>query len=188
MIEQILQWDQEIFVYLNHFGQKHFDGFWIFFTNQKNWIPLYLFVAIAYFKYLGWKKALSALAVIGIFLAICDQSTNFIKAYFHRLRPSEDPFLEGKIRELLHPNNHSFISGHASNSTVFVWFSIFLIKKYSPWIFTLLLWWMLFMYSRIYVGVHYPLDIVFGILWGFLLVIPAKLLYQKLAKKMQDTE
>ncbi len=182
MIEHIIHWDQDIFVYLNHLGSKTYDNFWLFFTNQKNWIFLYLFVAGLYFYFLGWKKALFALIFIGIGLGICNETTDFFKSFFNRLRPSDAPFLEGKIRELLHPHNKSFISGHASNSTVFVWFSIFLLKKHTKLIYLLTIWWLIFMYSRIYVGVHYPSDIIAGIIWGLLITLIISKLYKKLVK------
>jgi len=181
-MEQVLQWDQDLFVFLNKLGISGWDTFWLWMTNQRHWIFLYLLVLLAYFYYLGWRKALISIVLIAIFLGICDQTTNLFKTYFHRLRPSQDPVLEGKIRELLHPHNYSFISGHASNSTLFVWFSIYLLKKYTKWVYLLVIWWLLFMYSRIYVGVHYPLDIIFGIVWGLLLYKFLVFIYTKTLK------
>ena len=179
-MDQLLHWDQDLFIFLNKFGQAGFDTFWLFFTNQSNWIFLYVFIALLYFYKLGWRKALFTVALLALALGICDQTTNLFKAYFHRLRPSQDPLLDGKIRALLHPHNYSFISGHASNSTLFVWFTITVLRKYTRWIYLLLIWWVLFMYSRIYVGVHYPLDIFFGILWGLILYKITLWIYHKL--------
>ncbi len=173
----IRQWDEDLFIYLNSLGSHHYDAFWLFVTNQFHWVILYVLVAGLYFYYLGWKKGLTALLLIFIFLGLCDQSTNFIKNYFLRLRPSADPALSGRIRDLIHPHNYSFVSGHASNSTVFVWFSIFLLRKYTKYIYVLVIWWLIFMYSRIYVGVHYPLDILGGILWGLILTFLARYLF-----------
>ena len=183
-MDSILYWDQQIFEWLNHLGTPFFDSFWLWITNQRHWIFLYVLTAIGYFYFLGWRKALISLVLIGILLGICDQSTNFIKHYIGRLRPSQDPLLQNHIRDLLHPSNPSFISGHASNSTLYVWFSIYLLRKYTRWIYLLIIWWLLFMYSRIYVGVHYPLDILFGILWGLLLYRLAVWLHQKIMKRL----
>lgn len=182
-MEQLLYWDQQFFIELNRLGQASYDSFWLFVTNQRNWIPLYLIIITLYFYFLGWRKALLSLVVIGLFLGICDQTTNFIKDFVHRLRPSQEPFLDGKIRELLNLHNYSFISGHASNSTLFVWFSIYLLKLHTRWIYLLLIWWLLFMYSRIYVGVHYPLDIIFGIIWGLILYKTAVFVHSRLMEK-----
>ena len=179
-MDQILQWDRQIFEFLNRLGQPDFDNFWLFITNQSNWIFLYIIIVIAFFYYLGWRKALISILILILFLGLCDQSTNFFKAYFHRLRPSQDSSLSNHIRALLHPHNYSFISGHASNSTLFVWFSIYLLRQKARRIYLLIIWWLLFMYSRIYVGVHYPLDIIAGIIWGIVLWRLATYVYQKI--------
>ncbi len=183
-MHDILHWDQVIFRFFNRLGSPDFDAFWLFVTNQRHWIFLYLVVVAVYFYYLGWRKALYTIVLLAIALGICDQTTNFFKAYFHRLRPSQEPMLKGHIRDLLHPRNYSFISGHASNSTLFVWFSIYVLKRYTKWIYLLLVWWLLFVYSRIYVGVHYPLDLFFGMLWGLTLLWLLIKIYKKLFKEI----
>ncbi len=184
-MDQILHWDQQIFQFLNGLANPSFDAFWLFVTNQKKWIFLYGIIVLAYVYYLGWRKALVSILIIALFLGICDQTTNLFKAYFHRLRPSQDAGFTGHIRALLHPHNFSFISGHASNSTLFVWFSIYLLRQYTRWIYLLIIWWVLFMYSRIYVGVHYPLDILGGIIWGLILYRLAVFVYRKIINKIQ---
>ena len=184
-MEQILHWDQQIFEFFNGLGSTSFDAFWLFVTNQKKWFFLYILVAWAYVYYLGWRKALISILIIALFLGVCDQTTNWFKIYFHRLRPSQDAGLSVHIRTLLHPHNYSFISGHASNSTLFVWFSIFVLRQYTRWIYLLIIWWIIFMYSRIYVGVHYPLDILGGIIWGLILYRLAVFVYRKMMNKFQ---
>ncbi len=179
-MNRILQWDRQIFEFFNRLGHPDYDTFWLFVTNQSNWIFLYLIILLAYFYYLGGRKALFSILILALFLGICDQTTNFIKYFFHRLRPSQDPVLTDHIRALLHPHNYSFISGHASNSTLFVWFSIYLLRNKTRWIYLLIIWWLLFMFSRIYTGVHYPLDILGGILWGLILWRITVLVYNRM--------
>jgi len=178
-MDRLLQWDQEILIYLNNLGAKRFDAFWLFITDQSNWIPLYLLIVVSFIYFLGWRKGLLALIILSVSLGICNETTDLFKAWFDRLRPTQNPLLEGKIRDLLHPQNRSFISGHSSNSTLLVWFSILTLRRYTPWVYALLIWWVLFIYSRIYVGVHYPLDIFAGILWGLLIVRLARWVYGK---------
>ena len=184
-MDRILYWDRQIFEFLNRLGQTDFDSFWLFVTNQRNWILLYLIVLLAYFYYLGWRKTLFSILILAAFLGICDQSTNFIKDFFHRLRPSQEPALREHIRALIHPHNYSFISGHASNSTLFVWFSIYLLRNKTRWIYLLIIWWLAFMFSRIYVGVHYPLDITGGIIWGLFLWWLSLFVYKRSVRKFQ---
>ena len=187
-MEHLLQWDKEILVYLNNLGSKPYDDFWLFITDQSNWIPLYILIGLSFFYFLGWRKGLLALVVLSIALGICNETTDFFKAYFDRLRPTQDDLLNGKIRDLLHPRNRSFISGHSSNSTLLIWFTIFVLRKYTRWVYLLIIWWLLFMYSRIYVGVHYPLDILAGIAWGFLILFLAKWVYLKSEQKLFDKD
>ena len=183
-MERILQWDQEILIYLNNLGSKPFDTFWLFVTNQSNWIPLFILIALSFIYFLGWRKGLLALVILSIALGICNETTDFFKAYFDRLRPTQNILLEGKIRDLLHPHNRSFISGHSSNSTLLVWFSIWLLRSYTRWVYVLVVWWLLFMYSRIYTGVHYPFDILAGISWGILIYFLARWIYLKSAQRI----
>jgi len=180
-MEQLLQWDQDLFVWLNSLGNNSYDTFWLYITNQRHWIPLYLLVIVGLFYYLNWREAVKALLILLIFIGICNEATDFFKEYFHRLRPTQDPDLQANIRDLLHPKNFSFISGHASNSTLFVWFIIYILKKHNRIVYFILIWWLLFMYSRIYVGVHYPSDILAGIIFGGIMTILSIGIYKKTA-------
>ncbi len=165
-LDTIIEKDKELFVYLNSLGSETWDGFWLFITNQFYWTPLFLLLFYLIFKAYGWKKSLLLLLVAALLVTFSDQLVNLIKHYFERLRPNNDPFINKHIRILKTPHSFSFVSGHATTSFAVTTFMIATLKKHYKYIFLLLIWPMLFAYSRIYIGVHFPIDIFIGMLLG----------------------
>jgi undecaprenyl-diphosphatase len=173
MLEKIIGFDKKVFVFLNGLGSESFDGLWLIITNQLCWTPLFLLVFYLLHKKIGWKNLFIVLGFIAVLILVCDQTANLFKHSFQRLRPCNDPEIKDIIRVVKSSPSFSFFSGHATNSmatTVFV-FCIF--KKYYKYAFLLFLFPLIFAYSRIYLGLHFPTDILtgyaFGILYGFLL-------------------
>jgi len=168
MLEQLNKWDRELFVSLNNLGIESYDAFWIFVTNFKHWIPLYLFFFIIFFVVFHWKKAI----LTSIFLAVSFITTMgftlLVKTMSLRLRPNNQPELQDLIRILREPASYSFFSGHASSSFVVATFVVLCIKEKYKWIYVIYIWPILFVMSRIYVGVHYPSDLITGALVGIL--------------------
>lgn len=166
MREKIISFDKELLVYLNNLGTTDWDPFWLFVTKQFNWIPVFIVVLFFFFKFLGWKKGVFLLFFLAVFIAFSDQFVNLIRAIFERLRPNNDPEIQNKLRTLIDPQNFSFISGHATTSTAVVFFAIKTLKDYTKNIYIFTLFPLFFAYSRIYLGVHFPIDILTGILVG----------------------
>lgn len=169
MLEKILSLDTELFVYLNSLGSETYDGLWLFITKQINWIPLFLLLGYLIFKKLGAKQTLYLLLFVAILLTITDQTTNLFKNGFQRLRPCNNPDINTFIRVVKKSNSFSFFSGHAANTMAVATFIYFNFKGQIKYLGFLFLWPLIFAYSRIYLGLHYPLDILTGYLCGFIL-------------------
>lgn len=182
-METLLEWDKNLFIFLNSLGSERFDGFWLFITDQINWIPIFLIVMYLVFKHLGWKHALMIILVMALLVALTDQTTNLIKNGFQRLRPGSDPILNGLMRAVKTRKSFSFISGHASNSMAAAFFLYNVLKPYLKYMGFIFLWPLIFAYSRIYLGLHYPGDILCGYAWGILMSLIMLELYTFLRDK-----
>lgn len=169
MLERILNLDTRVFIYLNSLGSETFDVYWAFLTSQTNWIPFFLLILYLVVKNNHWKAVLLIVLFVGLTVLITNETTDFFKESFERLRPNNEPFLEGKIRALKDPQSFSFISGHAANSTAVITFIYLLFKDKYRWVCLFFIWPLIFGYSRIYLGVHYPSDILAGYFWGGLM-------------------
>ncbi len=167
MLEKLLSLDTELFVYLNGLGSGEYDGFWLFVTRQSNWIPLFLLLLYIIYKKLGIKQTLYLLLFVAVIIAITDQTTNLFKNGFQRLRPCNNPEINSFIRVVQSRSSFSFFSGHASNTMAVAAFLYFILKDKINYFGFIFVWPLVFAYSRIYLGLHYPGDILTGYLFGF---------------------
>ena len=172
----IIDLDKSLFVYLNSLGSEYFDKFWLFFSESDIIEALYLFLVIEFlwfFKIKDVKSILIFLSSIILMIVFTDQSSNFFKEFFERLRPCHNPELIDLIRivKIGCGGLYGFFSAHAANTFAFASFIYFLTpnennyKRTSSYLF---IWAALISYSRIYIGVHYPIDIFFGAIFGVL--------------------
>ena len=92
--------------------------------------------------------------------------TNITKEYVGRIRPNNVAEISAMIRVLQEPKTYSFFSGHASSSFSIVTFLVLAIRSFNPWVYLAYIWPLIFVASRIYVGVHYPSDILVGAMVG----------------------
>lgn len=184
MVESIIQKDKQLLIYLNNLGSEQWDGLWLAITNQFNWIPLFIFMLFLIFKHYGWKKGLFTMLFLAALITFSDQITNVIRGVFERLRPNNDPAIKNSLRTLIRPQSYSFTSGHATTSTVAAVFIIMLLKNHVRYIKFLVLFPLVFAYSRLYLGVHFPIDILCGFINGTIIGFLAYILHKALSKKI----
>lgn len=168
MLEQLLQYDKELFLFLNNLGSDTWDNLWLVITNKFSFIPLYAILLFLIFKKLGLKGLLLMVLVIVLVILFTDQVTNVFKREFERLRPCRQEGVMEYMRFIaVRCGKYGFFSGHSSNTMAVAIFAGLLLKPYyKNLIFILVFWSVVVAYSRIYVGVHYPLDIICGMLFG----------------------
>ena len=163
MLDRIIHCDKEIFLLLNGAGSEMYDTFWIFVSSTKSAIPLFLLIIFLLFKKHGtsfWQGLVLILIVVSL-ADLC--SVHCFKNVFMRLRPSHAPELVDQIRLLVSKGGlYGFVSSHAANMYVSATILGYFYSKQKRLFFTIA---SLVAFSRVYVGVHYPADIVFG---GFL--------------------
>lgn len=172
MLEKVIALDKELFVFLNGLGSSTYDGFWLIITKQLHWLPLFLLVFYLLYKKLDTKSLLIALLFIAVLIVVCDQTANLFKNTFQRLRPCNDPEIKDVIRVVKSSSSFSYFSGHAVNSMATAVFVFMIMKRYYKYAFLVFSFPLIFAYSRIYLGLHFPLDIltgyIFGSIFGFL--------------------
>jgi undecaprenyl-diphosphatase len=162
MLEKIVALDKDLFVFLNGLGSETYDGLWLLITKQINWIPFFLLLAYLLIKNLGWKAFGFVMLFIALLLLVGNETVEFCKVVFERLRPCNEPELKNSIRIVHQSDSFSFFSGHATNSMATMTFVFLILRKYSKYAFLVFLYPLIFAYSRIYLGVHYPTDILTG--------------------------
>jgi undecaprenyl-diphosphatase len=165
MIEQLEHVDQQLFLFLNSLHCPFLDPIMYAISGKLIWVPLY--VAILTYLAIREKKKFFLLVLFIILAAVLtDQTTNIIKFAVKRLRPCHEPALEGMVHVLGNCGGlYSFVSAHAANSFDVAMLSLLFIRK-RWYTFVIVIWAIVIGYSRIYLGVHYPGDVICGSVIG----------------------
>lgn len=183
IIDKIVSWDQELFLFLNSFHTASIDPVMLWVSEKYTWIPFYAVIL----AFIIWHyKVRSIVVLIGVALVIlfADQLTSgFMKPFFERLRPCHEPVLEGLVYLAKGcGGKFGFASSHAANTFGVAMFLWMLFKTYR-WAFLIFVWATVVSYSRIYLGVHYPLDIIVGGLLGILIAWLVYKIFEKIIFK-----
>ena len=184
MLQDIIQIDQNLLVYLNNLGSTKWDSLWLFITNQFFWSPLFILIFYLTIKSYGWKTGGFLILSMIVLVAFSDQFTNFIKNTVQRSRPNNNEEIKHLLRVLINPQSYSFMSGHATTSTFFSVYVLLLLKDNYKYIYLILFFPLVFSYSRLYLGVHFPIDIFVGILIGVTFANLYFILSKKVIKKL----
>jgi undecaprenyl-diphosphatase len=166
-METIKQIDQSLLLFLNSFHNAFWDKAVTIFTSIEIWIPFYLLIVYMIVKTYK-RNSIYILILIGLSIAVSDQFANLIKNLVERLRPTQDPVLGSIVHNVYNRGGaFGFFSAHAANTFTLAIISAKLFKNqiYTILIFT---WAVLVSYTRIYIGLHYPGDLLAGWILGFL--------------------
>jgi undecaprenyl-diphosphatase len=172
MLEWLMQLDRALFLFLNGINHPFVDPVMVSISGRFTWIPLYLILVFFITRKFQW-ETVRILLFVAILISLSDQiSVQAFKLVFQRLRPCHEP----ELQTLIHIVNgkcggsFGFVSSHATNSFALATFLCLLFSPFLPkaaWYF--FGWASLVSYSRIYLGVHYPGDILAGGIVGILI-------------------
>lgn len=178
-METLIKFDEELFLSLNSIHNQTFDFIMYWVTNTFIWIPLYLLFIVLIIKKFKTRSFLALLSIAFLILIVDQATSSLMKPFFERLRPCHQETISSFTHLVTHcGGQYSFVSGHAANSFSIATF-LYLIFNDRNWAW-LFVWAAIVSYSRIYVGVHFPLDVLAGAIVGGSMAILVYKMYQML--------
>ena len=183
-MEEIILEDKKVFLYLNNLGNSSFDQFWMMISATWIWVPLYIIFCYFLYKNFKLKSLLYILLFIAIGVTVSDQLAGIFKYGVGRLRPCHDPSVRHYMRIVKCGGRFGFYSAHASNTFFLATFLSILLKSKLNWFpYAIFVWAATVAYSRVYLGVHFPIDILVGAFVGVLLGVIFVMLTKKVINK-----
>lgn len=184
-IDQLIDLDKSLLLFLNGSDSLFLDGFFLALTETTTWIPLFLSMLYVVIKNNNARRCLILLGLTALLVVATDQfSSGFCKPFFHRFRPSQEPSLDGLVdmANSYKGSLYGFISGHATNTfAIATYFSLIFRNRRTSII--LFIWAMMSSYSRIYLGLHYPGDILAGAFSGTIIAILFYIIFNLLSRR-----
>lgn len=186
MLENVLTYERDLFLWLNGLHNAVLDNFLWIYTGWPVWFPFILFLIIAFIYKKPWREWLPVIGGLVLVAGMGVLSVEFlIKPYFTRFRPTFHPDFMNDIKTLYDFSGeglYGFISGHATFSFALATFTSLLLR-YKPYTITVYIWAIIMVYSRIYLGVHFLTDILAGTLMGICIGLIVYYLYVVVMEK-----
>ena len=187
MLEQWLVWERDLFFALNGSDFEWLDRVMWIYTGKMVWLPLAVLILFLLFYKRDWREAILVLLMIALVVTLCDQFASHVcKPLFTRFRPTHHPDFADQVKTVFgyRGGKYGFISSHAANAFGFAMFMSLLFRDrlFSCLIF---LWAVVVSYSRIYLGVHYPGDLIVGGLIGIAIGCCVAIATRRLLQRMQ---
>ena len=189
-MESIIDIDQRLFHFIHQdLANNFFDFIMPWIREKTTWIPLYLillFILIKKFRRQVWLP----LVCILLSVVLADQiSSHLIKPWIQRIRPCNEPEIVNWIRNVVHcGSGYSFTSSHATNHFAIAVVVLFILRKWSKWVVPVaLIWATSIAFAQVYVGVHYPLDVIGGAILGSLIGLFFFYLFRFLQTKIYNS-
>ncbi|MCR4920129.1 MAG: phosphatase PAP2 family protein [Bacteroidaceae bacterium] len=184
-MNDILSWNKSLFLLLNGSDSLYLDGVMWTVTHTVTWVPLMLVLLYIIIKNNTWRNSLFIILTLALLVTITDQTASGLcKPYFKILRPTHDPELAPLVDIVngYRGGLYGFFSSHAANT---FGVAIFLSLLFRSWTISGVLYFyaVLCSYSRIYLGVHSPIDILVGMLFGTLAGLLMYLVFHFLERK-----
>jgi len=167
-LQNILEIDKDLFLFLNSLHNSFWDTIMLMVTRKETWIPFFAIILFYFIK--NYKiKAFPILVFLALTILLSDQLSVLLKENIQRFRPVHDLVIGSLVHNVLRKGSfYGFVSSHAANGFAVFAFTASIFKNRNYWLL-LLFWALLFSYSRIYSGVHYPLDILGGAVLGWII-------------------
>ena len=176
MLEQILVYERDAFLWLNGLHTPYLDRFMWIYSGNPAWIPLAVFILFALCYRRPWRESVLLILALALAITLCDQfASGFCKPFFARFRPTRHPDFMHVVQTVISPRTgepylsgrYGFMSSHAANTFGFALFTS-LLFRHRVYTVCLFLWAAAMSYTRIYLGVHFLSDIIPGALFGLL--------------------